>query len=52
MSTTQIVLLALTLSKELIVAYMQMVGKTTITLEELKTKSPKDILAEMGINTE
>ncbi len=50
MGTAQIVLLALGLSKELIVAYMEMMGKTSISIEDLKTKSPKDLLKEMGID--
>jgi len=41
---------ALPFAKDIIVAWMQASGRTSVTLAELQTKSPDDILREMGIN--
>lgn len=46
----QIASIALPFAKDIIVAWMQASGKTEVTLAELQTKSPDEILKEMGID--
>lgn len=39
----------ISLAKEVVLAWMDMQGKTEITKDDLVTKTPDAILAEMGI---
>lgn len=50
MGAAQILMIAIPAAKELILLWMEMSGKESITKEDLKTKSPDDILKEMGID--
>ena len=50
MGAAAIAALAIPFAKEIIIAWMEMQGKTSVTIDDLKTLSPDDILAEMGID--
>jgi len=47
-----IMIALITMLKEAVLLFMDLSGKTEIKKEDLVTKSPEDILAELGISLE
>lgn len=49
MGAGQILAIAIPFAKDVIVWYMEMTGKTEISLADLKAKTPDELLAEVGV---
>jgi hypothetical protein len=49
MDAARILAIAIPFAKDVIVWYMEMTGRTEITLADLKAKTPDELLAEVGV---